>query len=212
MRFDALLFDLDGTLVDSERVALESGDHAFRAMGHHDASPLLHSLIGVDQPTASERIRQALPAIDLVALQDLWSARFDEMMRHHVPLKPDVQALLGGLMQTHALALVTSSGRESALDRINRAGLAPSFRTVVTRDDVTAPKPAPDPYLLAAERLGAHPSRCLVFEDSEPGTEAAHRAGMTVVHVPDIVPASGRYSHHIARDIAAGLRWAGLLT
>lgn len=211
MRFDAILFDLDGTLVDSERVALESGDHAFRTLGHHDAGPLLHSLIGVDQPTARKRIRQALPAIDLVALQDLWSARFEEMMRHHVPLKPDVTALLHRLTQTHALALVTSSGRDSALDRIGRAGLAPSFRTIVTREDVAAPKPSPEPYLLAANQLGAHPSRCLVFEDSEPGTEAAHRAGMTVVHVPDLVPASGHFSHHIAPDIAAGLRWAGLL-
>lgn len=212
MRFDALLFDLDGTLVDSERVAIESGHHAFQTLGHPDAGDLLHSLIGVDQPTAALRIRQALPAIDLAALQGLWSARFEAMMRDHVPLKPDVLALLDGLAQTHTLALVTSSGRESALDRIGRAGLARAFRTIVTREDVTAPKPAPDPYLLAADRLGAQPSRCLVFEDSEPGTEAAHRAGMTVVHVPDIVPASGRYAHHIAPDIAAGLRWAGLLT
>lgn len=209
--FDALLFDLDGTLVDSERVAIESGQMAFQTLGLFDCDALLHSLIGVDEPTAARRIQEALPKIDILSLKKVWSANFDTIMRDHVPLKTDALELLTGLADRHALALVTSSGRESAMDRITRSGLAPTFRIIITREDVTATKPAPEPYLLAAHQLGVDPAKCLVFEDSEPGTEAAHRAGMTVVHVPDILPPSGKFAHHIAPDLASGLRWAGLL-
>ncbi len=81
---------------------------------------------------------------------------------------------------------------------------------MITLDDVARPKPAPEPYLLAAERLGLPPARCLVFEDSETGAEAAHRAGCVVVQVPDVVPSEGRWAHHLAADLVAGARAAGL--
>ncbi len=83
---------------------------------------------------------------------------------------------------------------------------------MVTVDDVARAKPAPDPFLLAARLLGVDPQRCLAFEDSEPGAEAAFAAGMTVVQVPDIVPASGRFAHLVAPDLMAGARAIGLVT
>ena len=90
-------------------------------------------------------------------------------------------------------------------------GLSDSFAMVVTVDDVVRAKPDPEPYLLAARTLGVDATRCLVFEDSEAGAEAAHRAGCTVVHVPDMVPSSGRWAHHVAADLMAGARLAGLV-
>jgi beta-phosphoglucomutase-like phosphatase (HAD superfamily) len=81
----------------------------------------------------------------------------------------------------------------------------------VTVDDVTQPKPHPEPYLLAAQLLGVAPARCLVFEDSEAGSEAAHRAGMVVVQVPDVVPSDGKWAHHLALDLMSGARAAGLI-
>jgi beta-phosphoglucomutase-like phosphatase (HAD superfamily) len=81
---------------------------------------------------------------------------------------------------------------------------------VITLDDVTAAKPAPDPYLLAANKLGVAPARCLVFEDSEAGAEAAHRAGCRVVQVPDVVPSEGRWAHHLAPSLLEGALAAGL--
>mgnify|MGYP006173015307 CR=1 FL=1 len=106
---------------------------------------------------------------------------------------------------------VTSTGREGAHHKLGLAGIAHHFRTVVTFDDVRHPKPAPEPYLLAARLLGVSPARCLVFEDSEAGAEAAHRAGCVVVQVPDVVQASGRWAHHVAPDLMSGARRAGLL-
>lgn len=209
--FDAIFFDLDGTLVDTERAALTSGLRSFSQLGFADAHDLLHGLIGIDQPTARGKIRAAYPSIDLDALHGLWAEEFEATLREGVPLKQGVHPLVPRLAERFRLGLVTSSGRESALDRITRSALAPSFQLVVAREDVTHPKPSSEPYLLAARKLGVDPARCLVFEDSEPGTQSAHAAGMTVVHIPDMIPASGRYSHHIAPDLAAGLAWAGLL-
>lgn len=210
-RFDAIFFDLDGTLVDTERAALNSGLRSFASLGFEDAGDLLHSLIGVDQPTARQRIKSSYPHIDLDALHTLWTAEFDALLEEGIPLKEGVHPLVPKLAERFRLGLVTSSGRDSAIDRINRAALAPAFELIIAREDVANPKPSSEPYLLAAQKLGANPARCLVFEDSEPGTQAAHAAGMTVVHIPDMIPPSGRFSHHVARDLSAGLSWAGLL-
>jgi beta-phosphoglucomutase-like phosphatase (HAD superfamily) len=109
------------------------------------------------------------------------------------------------------LALATSSRGEPAREKLEGADLLRHFRTVVTFDDVAAPKPAPDAYLLAAERLGVDPRRCLAFEDSETGARAAHAAGMTVVQVPDLHPTKGAHAHHVAPSLLEGAALAGLI-
>jgi beta-phosphoglucomutase-like phosphatase (HAD superfamily) len=81
----------------------------------------------------------------------------------------------------------------------------------VTVDDVLAPKPAPDPYLLAASLLGVDPARCVAFEDSETGARSAHAAGMTVVQIPDIVPTDGAYAHLVAPDLISAALKLGLI-
>lgn len=210
MPYDAILFDLDGTLIDTERVAMTTGRAAFAAMGHAEVDALLHRLIGVDQPTAADLIRAALPGVDLPSLTALWQQGFEAALRADVPLKPHAMEVVESLAQHHDLGLVTSSGRVAALDKLSRSGLLPAFRRVVTRDDVTKPKPDPEPYLLAAHHLSATPARCLVFEDNDTGARAAHAAGMVVVQVPDMHPPSGSYATHIAPDLRAGAAMAGL--
>lgn len=208
--FDAVFFDLDGTLVDSERLSVQTGTAAFAAQGHHDVEDLLHSLVGVDQTTSAALILSRFPTVDLRLLNDTWHSAFLAAQSVDLILKPGASEIVHGLRDRHALALVTSSRRDPAEARLVQAGLRPAFHAVITRDDVTAPKPHPEPYLLAASRLGVDPSRCLVFEDSEPGAEAAFAAGMTVVQVPDMIPASGRFAHHVAASLTDGARWAGI--
>lgn len=207
--FDAIFFDLDGTLVDTERVALHTGIRAFAAVGHEVDAGFMHRLVGKAEPQAAEIIRDALPGIDLAAFHAEWRRAFDGGLETGLDLKAGAAELLE--MLEHPLGLVTSTGRHGAHHKLGLAGIAHHFQTVVTFDDVREPKPAPEPYLLAAERLGVDPARCLVFEDSDVGAEAAHRAGCIVVQVPDVAPTSGRFARHVAADLLAGARAAGLI-
>lgn len=207
--YDAILFDLDGTLIDTESIALTTGMAAFAAHGHAVDHAFMHSLVGKDEPTAARIIRTALPGIDLTAVNLHWRKGFDDGVNAGLDLKPGARDLLPALASP--LAIVTSTGRTGAHRKLGIAGIAQAFTHVVTLDDVRAPKPDPEPYLLAATLFGVAPSRCLVFEDSETGAEAAHRAGCTVVQVPDIVPSEGRWAHHLAPDLLTGARMAGVI-
>jgi beta-phosphoglucomutase-like phosphatase (HAD superfamily) len=207
--YDAVLFDLDGTLIDTETIALATGLAAFKAHGHQVDEAFMHALVGKDEPTASRIIRAALPHADLEAVNRAWRDGFAAGVDAGLMLKAGAEELLA--QAGRPLAIVTSTGRAGAHRKLAIAGIAGAFAHVVTLDDVTAPKPAPDPYLLAARLFGIAPERCLVFEDSETGAEAAHRAGCTVVQVPDVVPSEGRWAHHLAPDLLTGARMARLI-
>ena len=208
--YDAILFDLDGTLIDTESLAVASGLAAFADVGFPVELDFMHRLVGIDGPTSARIIADRHPTLDVTRLDAMWRSGFEAAMQRGLSLKPGVTELL-----SHALhlprVLVTSSRRADAHSKLGMVGLASSFAHVVTVDDVTNPKPHPAPYLLAADLLGVAPARCLVFEDSEAGSEAAHRAGCVVVQVPDVVPSQGRWAHHLAVDLLSGARAAGLI-
>jgi HAD superfamily hydrolase (TIGR01509 family) len=207
--FDAIFFDLDGTLVDTESIALTAGLRAFAEVGHPVDAAFMHALVGKAQPQAAEIILAAMPAIDLAAFDQAWRIEFDAGMADGLPLKAGAAELLERL--DHPLAIVTSTGRVGAHHKLGLVGLTHHFRAIITLDDVTAPKPAPDPYLLAAQTLGVDPKRCLVFEDSDVGAEAGHRAGCTVIQVPDVAPTQGRFARHLVADLLTGARLVGLI-
>ncbi len=209
MRFAAVIFDLDGTLLDSEAITHAAGLAAFAAQGVAVDPAFLQSLAGIDDATGSARIRAAFPHLDPARFAQDWEADVLARQSGGIPLKPGAVALLQAILLPKALA--TSSQRASAHRKLAVTGLARHFPHVVTFDDVTRPKPAPEPYLAAAALLGVDPAACLAFEDSDTGAEAAHRAGMTVVQVPDLAPTQGRFAHHVAPDLLAGARAAGII-
>jgi HAD superfamily hydrolase (TIGR01509 family) len=206
--FDAIFFDLDGTLIDTESLALAAGMQAFAEAGYPVAPAFMHGLVGLDEPSGAAVIAAAFPDLDQCTMQLRWRSGFRDAMAQGLQMKSGARDLLERL--SHPVAVVTSSGRESAHHKLGLVGLSGRFAEVITLEDVAAAKPSPDPYLLAAARLGVAPARCLVFEDSETGAEAAHRAGCRVVQVPDVAPSQGRWAHHLAETLLEGARAAGL--
>jgi sugar-phosphatase len=171
---DAILFDLDGVLVNSV-VCVER--HWRVWADEHGLDPEAILRIAHGQKTA-ETMRLFLPDLD----SETEAARFAEKeaadMDGVCPI-PGASDLLEGLPR-QAWAVVTSGNRALALARIQHVGL-PIPPTLVTAEDVTRGKPAPDPYLLAAARLGIEAHAAVVVEDSPPGVESGRAAGMRVI-------------------------------
>lgn len=211
--FDAVIFDLDGTLVDSEPLCYAAGVEACAAMGHDVPLAFFESLTGIDDRTSARLIGEHLGvAIEFEAFVAEWDRRCALAYRAGIPLMDGALDLLGRIAALGLpMALATSSRHGPAHDKARGAGLLAHFAAVVTFDDVAAAKPAPDAYLLAARRLGVDPARCLAFEDSEPGARAAHAAGMRVVQVAGQHPTKGPHAHHLAASLLEGARAAGLL-
>ncbi len=207
--FDAVIFDLDGTLIDTEALAIRSARAVFARIDIPLDEPLFHSLIGRDLASGDAILRAAYPQLDIDRLKTDLHAGFEAELAAGLPLKPGALDLLDQITQPRALC--TSSQRASAHRKLDLAGLAQAFAHVVTREDVVAAKPHPEPYLLTAQLLGVDPARCLVFEDSEAGAAAAMAAGCVVVQIPDIIPTQGVHAHHVAPTLIEGARMAGLI-
>ena len=207
--YDAVIFDLDGTLIDSESLTQAAGIEAFAALGVAVEPAFLHGLIGIDDQTGAGLIRARFPTLDTAAFATAWTDAVRRRYTLGVPLKPGTVEVLTAITLPKAIA--TSSTRRQADNKLALTGLGVHFAHVVTFDDVTHPKPAPEPFQRAAALLGVDPARCVAFEDSETGARSAHAAGMTVVQIPDILPATGDYAHLIAPDLLSAARQLGLI-
>lgn len=211
--YAAAIFDLDGLLLDTERLSLAAGYEAIESLGWPRPEGLFERLVGTDDATAARRIASHFgPDFPLAALHERWNAGFRARLDEGIPLRPGAEELLEALVERRLpRAVATSSRRASAKRKLSMTGLERFFGAVVTLNCVAAPKPAPDAYLLAAERLGQDPARCIAFEDSDTGATSARAAGFTVVQVPDVIATDGRHAHHLATSLMEGARMAGLL-
>jgi HAD superfamily hydrolase (TIGR01509 family) len=213
MRYQGVIFDLDGLLLDTERLAVASGIEALADLGHPGVEErLMRSLIGLDLPAAIARLRGELGAtLDAEVLRRRWDDAMDRMLLTGVPTRPGAAALIDWLAGRGVpFAVATNSRTARACHKLDHSELAGRVGTVVGFDLVVAGKPAPDVYLEAARRLGIRPDLALAFEDSDTGAAAALAAGMTVVQVPDLVESRTRRAHYTARSLAEGARLAGL--
>ena len=185
----AALLDMDGTLIDSERVYLASLTSALAAFGCADGPALGHAMIGLPGPDCEVLLRDRLgPDFPYADFERAYIAHRDALLQDGLPLKPGAIALLDALRVAGVpMALVTSSSRKTAASYLELAGIHSYFDMVLTRDDVAKGKPSPDLYLLAASRLGVAPHACIAVEDSAIGIAAAHAAGTIAIMVPDIL-------------------------
>ncbi|CCE06394.1 putative Haloacid dehalogenase/epoxide hydrolase [Bradyrhizobium sp. STM 3843] len=187
----AVLLDMDGTLIDTERVYLESSIAAFSALGYTDGvAALCHTMIGIPGPECQKMMRAHFgPDFPIAEVNRLFAANTAATLAAGMRLKPGALALLDAIEAADLpRAIVTSSSRRTAAQHLAAAGIDGRFDAILTRDDVSRGKPHPDLYLLAAARLGTPAQACVAVEDSNPGVAAAHAAGAITLMVPDIVP------------------------
>ena len=181
MSWDALLFDFDGVLADTERTHHLSWNSVLEPFGiQFTWDDYVKQCIGVADRIVAERLRLPDPAATVARKQELFRATLEAQP----PFLQETLELIHELASNHRLAVVSSSYRREVEPPLIRALIRDSFELIVCGDDVERLKPAPDPYLLAASKLGVR--RPLVIEDSDSGVASGQAAGFEVLRITGI--------------------------
>lgn len=185
----AVVFDMDGLLIDSERLMLQATQGAALAMGRDMPLPVFQSMVGLTHAASDGILIDHFGAG--FALDDYVAevrARYVEAHKAGVALKAGVVEMLDHLDTVGApRAVATSSRMQSVETHLGHAGLLSRFDAFITAESVTNGKPHPEPYLKAAAALGLDPRDCIALEDSHNGVRAAAAAGMMTIMVPDML-------------------------
>lgn len=183
----AVIFDLDGVLMDSEWIAFLAWREVVEAHGGTLEDAVFEGMTGKsDMATAEYVVEQSGLEIDKEKYIDWTWQRMLDQMTGDIESLPGAKSLVSALAQRGLPLAIASNGFTGYIDNALRGlGLGTYFPVRVGADQVDHPKPAPDVYLVAAERLGADPTRCLAVEDSLVGMQAAAAAGLRVIAVPD---------------------------
>ncbi|WP_143873633.1 HAD family hydrolase [Catenovulum sediminis] len=186
-RIQAILFDKDGTIFDSEKIYCESWIESAKAFNVPFSAKDYDKYVGI-RANECYRLAQKEFGTDF-PLDDFMRhnrAFIDEQKRRGIPVKPGFISFFDKARQTGVpLGLVTSSARDAAILSFTGTDFLRHFEVFVTGDDVENAKPSPECYFLAAQRLNISPDNILVFEDSNAGVQAALEAGCNVIAIPD---------------------------
>jgi HAD superfamily hydrolase (TIGR01509 family) len=187
-RYRAVVFDMDGLLLDTETLWHESEVELFARRGIEFTREDQLAVIGTSVPITARYFAERLgrPVEEGVALVEEMVGLMHQRVKRQVEARPGALELLDRLaaMDGIRLGLASNSPRFLVDDALASAGLTDRFEAIVTGEDVEHAKPAPDIYLLACERLGVDPSEALALEDSASGVQAAKAAGLTCIAVP----------------------------
>ncbi|MFR9722977.1 HAD family hydrolase [Streptomyces sp. MS19] len=185
----AVLLDMDGTLVDTEGFWWDAEVEVFGALGHVLGEEHRDIVVGGPMTRSAGYLIEVTGAdITLDAVRDLLNAAFLRRLERGVPLMPGARDLLTGLAARSVPAALVSASHRTVIDRMLRSLGAHHFAATVAGDELERTKPHPDPYLAAAARLGADPARCVAVEDTPTGVASAEAAGCRVIAVPSVAP------------------------
>ncbi len=190
MKLSAVIFDMDGLLINSERLALQSFQELCDSHDMGDQFALYMKLLGTNEATTKTILAEQLAKhIDLQEFIQRWDERYHAMTKMGVPLMRGVIDVLDYLdARRLPLAVATSTNTESALKKLEQAEILHRFQSVTGGDQVVNGKPAPDIYLQAARSIDVPAELCIALEDSANGIRAAVSAGMHAIQVPDLPP------------------------
>jgi HAD superfamily hydrolase (TIGR01509 family) len=183
---DAVIFDLDGVLLDSEQRWSEAKQQLVRTAGGRWLEDAPTAMMGMSSPEWSAYMRDELGVPrDAAAINSEVVGLMEQGYARELPLLPGARAAVAALAAHWPLGLASSSNREIIDLVLELAGFDGAFAVTISSEEVARGKPAPDVYLEAARRLGIAPDRCVAIEDSANGLRAADAAGMAVVAVPN---------------------------
>ncbi len=186
--FEAILFDFDGVLLDSEPVHCDCWREVLEPLGVRVTWEVYaaHCVGAADSSMMAVFARLADPPADPARLWERYpmkKQRFRERMAEHAPFAPGVAEFFRELAAGYKLGVVSSSAHSEIEPLLESAGILPYLSTVVGVEDVERHKPAPDPYALAGRKLGIR--RALAVEDSPPGMASARAAGFDAIRIAD---------------------------
>jgi HAD superfamily hydrolase (TIGR01509 family) len=187
----SVIFDMDGLMLDTERVEVVACKAAADELGYDMTEDLILSVVGTTSLDTERIFRDHLgPSFSYSTLREKWRGHTERLfVQDGIQHKEGLLPLLD-LLDEHAVpkAVATQTRRAQAIQRLERARISARFSNVVGGDEVVKGKPAPDILWKAAEKMGSRAADCFVLEDSEAGILAAHAAGMHPILVPDMKP------------------------
>lgn len=213
MQYQAVVFDMDGVIFDTERLVIEFWKEVAKK---HNIPNVEHTCI---QCLGTNRVRTREIFLENYGADfpyDPYRAEVTELFNTHykgvpLPTKPGIRELLNYLQeQDIKVGLASSTAQHLVRDEIGTAGLLPYFQTLVCGDMVEHSKPAPDIFLKACEILNAAPTKSIAIEDSFNGIRSAHCAGMTPIMVPDQVQPTDEIralAFHVMPSLLDVLNW-----
>ncbi|THH38696.1 HAD family phosphatase [Aliishimia ponticola] len=217
-RIDAFLFDMDGLLLDTERVFMELAVDLLDPFGFSRAETegFFLTLVGSSSTHTQARLEAFLgDRLDPAAFYDTWYTHLKARLADGIPLRPMVRESLEAARATgRPMAVVTSTRGKVARHHLEVAGLSGFFDHVTAGDEVSQNKPHPAPYAETAQKLGVAPTACAAFEDSDKGIASAMAAGCVSFQIPDLrapdvpLPELGQ---HVVPSLDHAMRKLGVL-
>ena len=185
---NAVIFDMDGVLFDTERLAVKCWDEIGIKCGLGKVGYMVFRTLGRTREESVKIFQKEFDNFNNDIFQMHYKKWLDDYYSEHsVPVKKGVFEILVYLKENgFKTAVASSSGRNSVLHHLNNAKIAEYFDEIICGDMIEKSKPEPDIYLAAAEALGEKPENCFAVEDSKSGLLSAHAAGCKVVFIPDI--------------------------